>query len=94
MYARIAAANLSITAMHRENIAVTSVISLIVIKENSKMENKSFERETSYQVTMNLFRQMLKQGVINKDEYNKIDTKMIEKYQPVFGTLFSEIPLT
>ena len=58
------------------------------------MENKSFERETSYQVTMNLFRQMLKQGVINKDEYNKIDTKMIEKSQPVFGTLFSEMPLT
>ena len=58
------------------------------------MENKSFERETSYQVTMNLFRQMLKQGVINKDEYNKIDTKMIEKYQPVFGTLSSEMPLT
>ena len=58
------------------------------------MENKSFERETSYQVTMNLFRQMLKQGVINKDEYNKIDIKMIEKYQPVFGTLFSEMPLT
>ena len=58
------------------------------------MENKSFERETSYQVTINLFRQLLKQGVINKDEYNKIDTKMIEKYQPVFGTLFSEMPLT
>ena len=33
------------------------------------MENKSFERETSYQVTMNLFRQMLKQGVIDKEEY-------------------------
>ena len=58
------------------------------------MENKSFERETSYQVTMNLFRQMLKQGVIDKEEYNKIDTKMIEKYHPVFGTLFSEMPLT
>ena len=43
---------------------------------------------------MNLFRQMLKQGVINKDEYNKIDTKMLEKYRPVFGTLFSEMPLT
>ena len=58
------------------------------------MENKNFERETSYQVTMNLFRRLLKQGVIDKEEYNKIDTKMIEKYQPVFGTLFSEIPLT
>jgi len=58
------------------------------------MENKNFERETSYQVTMNLFRQLLKQGVIDKEEYNKIDTKMIEKYQPVFGTLFSEISLT
>ena len=58
------------------------------------MENKTIEKETSYQVTMNLFRQLLKQGVIDKEEYNKVDTKMIEKYQPVFGTLFSEIPLT
>ena len=58
------------------------------------MENKSFERETSYQVTMNLFRQLLKQGVIDKEEYNKIDTKMIEKYRPVFGKLFSKMPLT
>ena len=57
------------------------------------MENKSFERETSYQVTMNLFRQLLKQGVINKDEYNKIDTKMIEKYQPVKVSR-DDIPLT
>ena len=58
------------------------------------MDNKTFATATSYQVTMNLFRQLLTQGVIDKEEYNKIDTKMIEKYQPVFGTLFSEIPLT
>lgn len=58
------------------------------------MDNKNFENETLYQITMSLFRQMLKQGIISIDEYNVINTKMTEKYHPVFGTLFSEIPLT
>ena len=45
---------------------------------------------------IHLFRQMLKQGVINKDEYNKIDTKMIEKYKvpPYVKTKKAKIIMT
>jgi len=33
---------------------------------------------------------MLKAGVITEEQYAIIDTKMLEKYRPLLGTLFSE----
>lgn len=49
-----------------------------------------FEREKLYQATMNMFQAMLKDGLITEEQYSIIDTKMREKYQPIFGTLFSD----
>ena len=49
-----------------------------------------FEREKLYQATMNMFRSMLKKGLITQEQYAIIDTKMREKYQPIIGTLFSD----
>lgn len=49
-----------------------------------------FEREKLYQATMNMFQAMLKDGLITEEQYSIIDTKMREKYQPIFGTLFPE----
>ncbi len=49
------------------------------------------QNELIYQVTMSLFRQMLKNGLLTKEEYAVIDTKMREKYQPKFGTLFVDL---
>ena len=54
------------------------------------MNEDQFEREKLYQATMNMFQGMLKAGVITKEQYAIIDTKMLEKYQPLLGTLFSE----
>ena len=48
------------------------------------------QNEIMYQVTMSLFRQMLRDGLLTKEEYSVIDTKMKEKYKPDFGILFSE----
>lgn len=47
-----------------------------------------------YQTTMNMARRMLSQGLISEEEYCQIDTIFLEKYRPVFGTLFSATPLT
>lgn len=47
------------------------------------------QNEIMYQVTMSLFRQMLKNGLLTREEYSVIDTKMQEKYKPDFGILFS-----
>jgi hypothetical protein len=43
---------------------------------------------------MHLARKMLIEGIISEVEYRQIDTIFLEKYKPVFGTLFSDISLT
>ena len=58
------------------------------------MNEDQFEREKLYQATMNMFRSMLKNGLINEEQYAIIDTKMLQKYQPLLGTLFASQPLT
>ena len=58
------------------------------------MNDDQFEREKLYQATMNMFRSMLKNGLINEEQYAIIDTKMLQKYQPLLGTLFAAQTLT
>lgn len=58
------------------------------------MNEDQFEREKLYQTTMNMFRSMLKKGLITEEQYAIIDTKMLQKYQPLLGTLFAAQPLT
>lgn len=41
-----------------------------------------------YQITMSMARKLLKDGKITEEDYRKFDTKMQEKYPPVFGDLF------
>ena len=54
------------------------------------MTEEQFDREKRYQASMNMFQTMLKNGLITEEQYAIIDTKMLEKYQPIFGTLFPE----
>lgn len=39
---------------------------------------------------MNFFKAMLDKGLITEEQYAVIDTKMLEKYQPLLGTLFAQ----
>ena len=54
------------------------------------MNDDQFEREKLYQATMNMFKGMLKEGVIDEAQYAAIDARMLEKYKPLLGTLFSD----
>ncbi len=54
------------------------------------MNEEQFEREKLYQASMNLFKAMLEKGLITEEQYAIIDTKMLEKYRPLLGTLFSQ----
>ena len=54
------------------------------------MNEDQFEREKLYQSTMNMFQGMLHKGVITTEQYDVIDTKMLQKYRPLLGSLFSE----
>ncbi len=58
------------------------------------MSKEEFRNEKLYQTTMYLARKMLEEGIISEEEYRQIDTIFLEKYKPVFGTLFSDLPLT
>ena len=54
------------------------------------MTEEQFEREKLYQASMNLFKAMLEKDLITEEQYAIIDTKMLEKYRPLLGTLFSK----
>ena len=58
------------------------------------MRKEEFRNEKLYQTTMSIARKMLQEGIISEEEYRRIDTIFLEKYKPVFGTLFSDISLT
>ena len=53
------------------------------------MNDEQFNRELRYQASMNFFTAMLEKGLISREQYDVIDTKMLEKYQPLLGTLFA-----
>lgn len=59
--------------------------------EVAAMSKEQLKNEKLYQATMSMVRKMLAEGVITEEEYRQIDTMFLEKYRPVFGTLFSEI---
>lgn len=73
------------------NIALTNATLQAVSKVVSAMTEEQFEREMLYQASMNLFKSMQENGLITEEQYAIIDTKMLEKYRPLLGTLFAEI---
>ena len=76
--------------MRTENTAPMSATSQTGSESLMPVNDDQFEREKLYQATMNMFQGMLKAGVITEEQYAIIDTKMLEKYRPLLGTLFSE----
>ena len=80
--------------MRTENTAPTSATSQTASEAVMVMNEDQFEREKLYQATMNMFRSMLKKGLITEEQYTIINTNMLQKYQPLLGTLFAAQPLT
>ena len=58
------------------------------------MTEEQFDREKRYQASMNMFQTMLKNGLITEEQYTIINTHMLQKYQPLLGTLFAAQLLT
>ena len=57
------------------------------------MNKEEGRREIVIQMTMSAARKMLEQGLITREEYEDFDTKMQQKYRPIFGSLLSDISL-
>ena len=79
--------------MHIENTALTAA-TLQSDSVKQPMTEEQFEREKCYHASMNLFQTMLKNGLITPEQYAIIDTRMLEKYRPLLGTLFAAQSLT
>lgn len=75
------------------SIAATNA-TLSIGSEVAAMSEKQMHDEKLYQATMSMVRRMLEDGLISQEEYRQIDIIFLEKYRPVFGTLFSDISLT
>lgn len=91
MFVRIVVKNLKVTITKIENTVVMSATSTIDLKnrrENSFMTSKQFESEKEYQSRMGIMKTILRLGLITKSEYDKIDTKFLKKYSPIFGSLY------
>lgn len=53
------------------------------------MSDESFLREARYQASLSIAKAMLRQGLISREEFGKIDDFLLEKYRPPLGTLFA-----
>lgn len=51
------------------------------------MTAEEFQREKEYQTVMCIVQSMRKNGIISQSDYEKIKTLMIEKYNPLLGSL-------
>ena len=58
------------------------------------MTKEQFQREKMYQATMGMVRRMLSEGLISQAEYRQMEQIFIEKYKPLIGSIYAEIPLT
>lgn len=53
------------------------------------MDEKEFEAEKLYYISMSIARSMLRKGIIDEEVLAIIDTKLLEKYRPISGTLLA-----
>lgn len=57
------------------------------------MDKEEFRAERLYRMSLSIARSMLEKEVISKEEFEEIDTILLEKYRPTLGTLLSGKPL-
>ncbi len=49
------------------------------------MTPEQFDREKKYQAALAVARTMLRQGIINDDDFNKTEAILREKFSPMIG---------
>lgn len=58
------------------------------------MTDEQFRAEKLYYISLSIAKSMLEKGVIDREVFTIIDTKLLEKYRPVSGTLLAGKSLT
>lgn len=54
------------------------------------MSETAFHAELQYQTAVSIVKNLLAQGLLTKEEYTVIDTKLRADFKPPLGTLLSE----
>ena len=54
------------------------------------MSTEQFEAERRYQASLTVAKSLLKSGAITKEEFDQIDTILLQKHHPSLGSLFSD----
>lgn len=80
--------------MREKTISTPAMVTAGQATTASILTNEEFEREAKYQATMIFFSGMLKNGILTEEQYAEIETKMLNKYRPMFGTIFAQSRLT
>ena len=57
------------------------------------MSEGEFRAELRYRMSLAVARAMLEEGTITEEEYSEIDTILLQKHQPILGTLLAGKPL-
>ena len=57
------------------------------------MNDGDFRAELRYRMSLAVARAMLEEGAITEEEYLEIDTILLQKHQPILGTLLAGKPL-
>lgn len=58
------------------------------------MNKQQLEAEQQYYLAISVAKSMYQKGIISADVLAIIETKLLEKWQPISATLLSGIPLT
>ena len=51
------------------------------------MTSEQFEREKNYRVALAIAKMMLSKTIIDRNDFKKINTMLIKKYNPLLGNL-------
>lgn len=70
------------------------VILTIGLEVAGQMTEEQFRAEKLYYISLSIAKSMLEKGVIDEEVLAIIDTKLLEKYRPISGTLLAGKPLT
>ena len=67
------------------SIVLMPAISKRVSRKGAAMTKEQFEREKKYQAALAVARSMLRQGVINEEDFLRIEARLKDKFKPVLG---------
>lgn len=51
------------------------------------MTKEQFDQEKNYRISVILSKELMAKGLITKEEFDHIDTMLLEKYKPIISSL-------